>query len=825
MWSDSLWGADFSITDTQEEAKKIIQKISKPKDVSRTVSNTINSKKTPIRDKIELIRKNVYRILGKFAENTQVIRDRETLHKYIDCAIENGDIAIDTETNNSLQPVNCKLMGGCIYTRGQKQAYIPINHINIDTNELLPNQLTEQDVAEEFNRLKDTKIIMHNANFDYRVIKCTTGISLKVYWDTQLGAFLLDENTSHKLKDLYISLIDSEVEKYNIESMFEKLPYDVFDPELFALYAATDAWMTYKLYEYQVEQFKLKDNKNLFNIFMNIEMPISTILAEMEITGLTVDTDYTERLSAKYNKLREDAYKEVQDELAKYNKQVADWRLTDEANRYVVGEDGKKKKSKNEQLKDPIEISSSTQLSILLYDILKIEPPNKEKPRAVGKDELKEIKLPLCEKILTWRGIEKLINTYIDAIPELVVPETGRIHTNFNQHVAKTGRLSSSDPNLQNIPAKNQEIRLMFKASDGKILVGSDYSQQEPRLLSWFAKDDKLIESYRKNLDLYATLGANVYHNDYWDNMEHHQDGSSNPEGKMRRKKMKSLQLGISYQEGNKSIAEALKISLEDAQGIIDNYYKSFPNIKTWIDDTKSFCHKYGYVEDLWGRRRRLPTISLPKYVVNDKSAPKTTFNPILGCNGKSINYKSKLAQELEDKLLACNNWKDARKIKDEIKKNNLILIENSGKIAEAERQSVNARIQSSAGELTKLAMIRIFYDKELNDLGFKLVLQIHDEVIGECPIENADACAQRLTYLMVQTAIDEGIGVPFKCDPTVEINWNEEGLASAIKGEYEDLVADYNKKGLDTFNIKNIIRKNHTELTDEQFEKFFVGA
>lgn len=337
------------------------------------------------------------------------------------------------------------------------------------------------------------------------------------------------------------------------------------------------------------------------------------------------------------------------------------------------------------------------------------------------------------------------------------------------------------------------------------------------RLLSWFARDEKLIESYRQNRDLYATLGANVYHNDYWDNMEHHEDGSPNHDGKMRRKKMKSLQLGISYQEGNKSIAESLGISLDDAQAIIDNYYKSFPNIKTWIDNTKEFCHKYGYVEDLWGRRRRLPNIMLNKYELIDKKCITTnSFNPILGCTGISLKEKSPLVKQFEEKFDKCTNWKDIRKVKDDAIKAGLTVIENGGKIAEAERQCVNARIQSSAGNLTKLAMIRIFNDRELNNLGFKLAIQIHDEVIGECPIEVQDECAKRLTDIMVQTAIDECIGVPFKCDPTIEKNWNIEGLYDSIKSAYDDLI----EKGVDTLSAKNKIKEEHSELTEEEFAK-----
>ena len=189
--SMSLWGEDFEIKtkSSPEKNKEIVEKIKKPrKTAEKSTSTTKGSKKvkeeTPadLESKLRSIKENVLRILGVYKEQTICIYNREQLHEYISAAIENGIIAIDTETNNSLEPITCKLMGPCIYTPGQKNAYIPINHVDLHTRERLVNQLTEQDVYEEFSRLVDTKIIMHNGKFDYKVIKCTTGLQLKVYW-------------------------------------------------------------------------------------------------------------------------------------------------------------------------------------------------------------------------------------------------------------------------------------------------------------------------------------------------------------------------------------------------------------------------------------------------------------------------------------------------------------------------------------------------------------------------------------------------------------------------------------------------------------------
>ena len=475
----SLWGEEFSVPNPN--TKTILDKIKNPKTTKNIVTTSIKSSKLNLEQKLDLIKTNVYRILGRYAQNTIVITSKESLHKYIDASIKNGEIAIDTETNNSLDPITCKLMGGCIYTPGQKQAYIPINHINPITNELLNNQLTENDLKDEFTRLTNTKIIMHNGKFDYQVIKCTCGIPLKVYWDTMIGARLLDENEkSAGLKEQYIDKIDFTVEKYSIDHLFKDIEYAVVDPQLFALYASTDAYMTYKLYKYQLEQFDRQENKKLKKLFLDVEMPVMEVTAEMELTGIELDIPYANRLGEKYHKISNSIENEIYLELKKYDKTIAEWRKTEDANFHVLSKKPNKngefipQKSKNEQLHNPVEVSSPTQLAILLYDILKISVIDKKTPRGTGEDILKKIDLPLCKLILKKRGLDKLINTYIDKLPKCVNIKDHRLHAKFNSVEARTGRFSSSDPNLQNIPSHNKEIRMMFKATDGEYEISQE---------------------------------------------------------------------------------------------------------------------------------------------------------------------------------------------------------------------------------------------------------------------------------------------------------------------------------------------------------------
>lgn len=497
---NNLFGEEFEIQlNTKNKAKQAIEKAKKAEEKKTETEKILKSKKLSLEDRLELIREKVYAILGKQKDNVIVIRDIITLHNYIDKAIAKGFIAIDTETNNSLDPVTCKLMGPCLYVSGEKQAYIPINHINNDTGELLENQLTEEQCRIEFQRLLDNNvyIIMHNGKFDYEVIKCTCDIELPPNWDTMVAARLLNENEPAALKHQYTTKIDPSQQKYDIENLFENVFYAQVDPEVFALYAATDSMMTYKLWEYQQPIMNDPDNKKLKWLFEEIEMPIVVVTAEMELAGVAVDTAFGERLKEKYNKQLEDVDTKILQVLDNISTIIEDWKLSPEANKKSKQFEPKKsKKSRAEidaayplidpesglhykegkslslQLSDPINLASPTQLAILFYDILGCASPDDKNKRGTGEDQLKGIKekleeiiaelqtkvdyekLPeylkasgakeLCSLILDRRGIVKLITTYIDVIPELAKhwPD-GRIRFHLNANGTDTGRYSS----------------------------------------------------------------------------------------------------------------------------------------------------------------------------------------------------------------------------------------------------------------------------------------------------------------------------------------------------------------------------------------------
>lgn len=649
---DSLWGEEFVIPDTKEKTKQIKEKIAKPKKVKAPVEKQIKSKSVDIHEKLRIITEEVYRILGKQKDNTKCIRTKEHLEKYLLEASRSGIIAIDTETNNSLDPITCKLMGVCLYTNSVPyQVYIPINHRDPDTKIRLENQLTEQDIKEAFDKLFVNPIytLTHNGKFDYQVLKCTCNLLIPIDWDTFIGAKLLDENErSANLKNQYIEKIDPEQEKYGIEHLFEGVEYADVDPEVFALYAATDSMMTYKLYEWQMNKFRDPDLARVLNLAKTIEMPLVKVVGEMELNGVEFDKEYDERLSKKYHKKLDDVDEKINAELSELKPKIDAWRLTDDANykpvlgrakkvngisyKYMAASGGPgdmpywyeavsgrqlssseasslglnatEQKSKSEQLTDPINLGSPTQLAILFYDVLKAPIVDKKQPRATGEDALQELanktKLPLYNLLLERRTLVKLITSFIDSLPGWVNPKTGRIHCHFNAYGAATGRFSSSEPNLQQIPSHNHELRLLFKAKDGNILIGSDFSQQEPRVLSQFSQDENMINAYKQGKDLYATIAAGVYKNEYEDNLEFDpRTGQLNPAGKARRGSVKSLLLGIMYGRGVASIAEQIHGTKEDAQKIIDDFFTSFPKVKKWIDKTQEDAHKTGYVEDL----------------------------------------------------------------------------------------------------------------------------------------------------------------------------------------------------------------------------------
>lgn len=340
-------------------------------------------------------------------------------------------------------------------------------------------------------------------------------------------------------------------------------------------------------------------------------------------------------------------------------------------------------------------------------------------------------------------------------------------------------------------------------------------SQQEPRLLAAYSNDDAMIDAYKQNKDLYSTIASQVYNNKYEDNQEFHSDGTPNPEGKKRRTSVKSLLLGIMYGRGAASIAEQLKCSTREAQKFVDDFYTGFPAVKKWVDKTEEDAKKNGYVEDFWGRRRRLPDIQLEKYEVKSKNA-QSNFNPLLFTSGVFTQEDSKIAS-YKKQLESARSKKDVDAIKSKALAEGISIRDNTGFVSQAQRQCVNARVQGGAASMTKIAMRKIFDNQELRKLGFKLVLQIHDEVIGECPKETAEKAGELLSTIM-KTAVADKIRVPFKCDVDISPCWYYNDFRDIIKEDYDEFI-----KNLDADKAFNKLKEKYSECTDEQLHQFLI--
>ena len=444
------------------------QLIEKQKKLQKTSPATKKGGSLIVR--IQNICEQVQTKLGHYSTQLELIQTKERLHEYIDKAIEQDIISIDTETTG-LDPITSQIVGACIYTRGEKAAYIPINHISYLTSKRLDGQLTEKEVAEEFQRLIDakTKAIFFNAKFDIRVMRWQLGVFFEpAHCGFIAGKCLKEDEPEGNLKFLwkkYCCPPDFEEPALTFDKMFEGICFNLIPLSTAYLYAAKDALMTLELYDFQIQYLDENNPKcqeaglqRVAKLYREIELPIITIVADIEDQGVVIDTEYAKKLSLEYNQKLKDAEQKFLKELSKYQDQIT---------AYVNNHPDTK-------LENPVNINSPVQIAELFYDVLKVPPVSKKDPKGTGKDILKAMGHPLCAPILEYKNIAKLVSTYIDALPQLINKRTGRLHCNFNQYGAATGRFSSSNPNFQNLPSKNHDIRLMFMAAKESIVECKD---------------------------------------------------------------------------------------------------------------------------------------------------------------------------------------------------------------------------------------------------------------------------------------------------------------------------------------------------------------
>lgn len=728
-------------------------------------------------NRINQIQATVETNLGKYHEQYQVIREEEVLHDFITDCIGNGYISIDTETDG-LDPLQNTLAGICPYTYGQKGSYIPVNHFSYVTGMKVANQLPIEFIVKEFNRLlaKKPDIDMFNAKFDIRFLRANGLKDIYCTWDGYLASRILNENEEHKnLKHLHNKYcLDGKGDAFRFDDLFKGIPFTYIPINTGYLYAAHDPVITTELCDYQRKYLRedtdRQDIKDMYWVFKNIEMPCISVVADMEDNGILFDTEYAQELSEKYNILLEEKKTHFYELCNMYDKEITEYKV----------------KNPNHKLDTPIGIGSSTQIAILLYDVLGIESPDKKNPRGTGVDILSKIDNPIAQAVLDYREIQKLLSTYIDKLPDCVNPKDGRIHCSFNQYGADTGRFSSSDPNLQNIPSHNKDIRKMFVASPGYVLMSSDYSQQEPKVMTQMCGDKKMLDAYRHGKDLYAQIASIAFNTEYENCLEFRPDGTTNKEGKERRSSAKSILLGILYGRGINSVAEQLHTTKQKAQQIQDKIFKGFPAIPKFEQDSKNMALELGYVTTLWGRKRRLPDLGLEEFVFSwkDGTPPDDDLldfdtELVFDEDGipKPMDYEvpEDIKQYYLKKLRKA--WgSQKRTIFEEASKEGIKILDNGAKIADADRQVVNARIQGSAADMSKLAMIKVGNDAKLKELGFRLLIPVHDELIAECPQETAKEASQRFAQLMSEAASSK-LTVPISCDVEITKEWYGERI------------------------------------------------
>ena len=531
------------IPSTRESDKKITSKTSKK------TSKPIIKAGSSLLERITNITTEVNQKLGEYKDKYECIRTEEGLKVYIDDCIANNICALDTETMG-LNPMLDDIVGFSLYTPGLKAVYIPINHINYISNEKVDNQLSKEFCKEQLSRLaiNKVKMIMFNAKFDIRVLRHQLGVYLTAWWDGYIAQKLLNENEiENGLKYLHAKyVLNGKKDAFSFSDLFNDISFNLIPIKTGYVYAARDAEITYELYKYQ-EQFLDKNNQKCIDkelievadLYRNIEMPLIDVVATMEDNGIKIDLNYLHQLSEKYNKLLLEKEAEFYRLCDKYSDKIEAYRIA----------------NPNNKLGSMINIASSTQIAILLYDILGEKPVPKQPPRGTGEEVLKAMDNEFCKAILEYREVAKLISTYIDKMENVINPNDGKVHCSFNQYGAKTGRFSSNDPNLQNIPSKNKDIRKMFVADEGNVLMSSDYSQQEPKLMTQMCGDKKMLQAYLDGKDLYAEIASLAFDKPYEDCLEFyldengHKTNETNKEGKARRTQAKSILLGILYRK------------------------------------------------------------------------------------------------------------------------------------------------------------------------------------------------------------------------------------------------------------------------------------
>ena len=542
-----------------------------------------------------------------------VICTAEELNKLIIRLKEAGSFAFDTETT-SLDAISAQLVGISISPADGESYYIPVGHISWEQTEQLP---LEQVIAElkpilEYGGLAK---IAHNGKYDMTVL-AEHGVNVSnLTFDTMVAAHLLGEK-SLGLKALAFGRLGIEMTPITelIGSGAKQICMSQVEVSRTRDYACADADMTWRLAELLGAELK---EQGLWRLFSEVEMPLVPVLIQMERNGVALDTDRLRHMSHRLGERLLELEKDIYDNVGhRFN------------------------------------INSPQQLRLVLFDELGLPPSGKTKSGySTGASVLEELRgvHPIVELILEYRQLSKLKSTYIDALPGLINHKTGRLHTSFNQTRTATGRLSSSEPNLQNIPVRSEqgrEIRRAFIAPEGCRLLSGDYSQIDLRVLGHLSQDPALLETFRHDGDIHTATAALLFGVD--------------PTGVTpdMRRLAKTVNFGVIYGMSGYGLEQATELSREEAEQFIDSYFKKYPQVKEYLDSTKRQAREKGYVETILGRRRAILEIHSSNRNLREAAERMAINMPVQGTSADIIKVamieldKQMAEQQLKSKLL-----------------------------------------------------------------------------------------------------------------------------------------------------------------------------
>jgi DNA-directed DNA polymerase len=570
--------------------------------------------------------------LNSLSHDYQLIDTEEKRNEIIKKLLTSEILALDTETTGT-DPMDAELVGMSFSITENQAFYVPVPAEREEAIKIV------REFEPVFKNEKSLKV-GQNIKYDMLVLQ-NYGIEVRgKLFDTMVAHYVLQPELRHNMD--YLAEIYLHYQTIHIEELIgpkgkgQKNMRDLSPQEVY-LYACEDADVTLKLKNILEQELKKNDAEKLF---YEIEMPLVPVLVNIESNGVRLDTEALKQSSEHFTTRLQSIEKEI----------------------YTLAE-------------GEFNIASPKQVGEILFDKLKIvEKAKKTKTgQYVTSEEVLESlrnKHDIIGKILEYRGLKKLLSTYIDALPQLINPKTGRIHTSFNQTVTATGRLSSSNPNLQNIPIRDEdgkEIRKAFIPDDGCSFFSADYSQIELRIMAHLSEDKNMIDAFLSGYDIHAATAAKIYKVDI-----------KEVTADMRRK-AKTANFGIIYGISVFGLAERMNVDRKEAKELIDGYFETYPQVKSYMDKSIQVAREHGYVETIFHRKRFLPDINSRNAVVR--------------------GY--------------------------------------------AERNAINAPIQGSAADIIKVAMARIYERFKAEGLKAKMILQVHDELNFSVPAKEKEIVEQ----------------------------------------------------------------------------------